>query len=338
MQDWKFSSYSKETAAELSSFLPDDIFDAHAHPGEKAMCDTDRITILKELPDDIGVRAWREFTSLITGEKRLRGGLFFALPLFRESADIRQACIDANDSLLTDMYSSGETQSRASFLVSPLMSPEDIEPGLKSGMVSGFKPYMNLAPGCDINCDVMDFVPDWALQLAHENELAVTLHIQKYTALNDPSNIRQVHDICRRYPRLKLILAHCGCSFNVYNTLKGAAHYTDIENLYFDTSAVCEGAALTHMLRLFPAEKFMWGTDFPISVRNGRFVGLGNGVFSLQDNTVTGGKLPENLRLMCHGLESLRALVYAAIEEKLSETQMEGIFYVNAARLFGIEN
>ena len=85
----------------------------------------------------------------------------------------------------------------------------------------------------------------------------------------------------------------------MYNTLKGAVHYTDIDNLYFDTSAVCEGIALIHMFKLFSAEKFMWGTDFPISVRNGRFVGLGNGVFSLQNNTVQGGRLPENLKLMC---------------------------------------
>jgi hypothetical protein len=90
------------------------------------------------------------------------------------------------------------------------------------------------------------------------------------------------------------------------------------------------------MLKLFPAEKFMWGTDFPISVRDGRFVGLGNGVFSLQNNTVQGGRLPENLKLMCHGLESLRAFVFAAIESGLSDKQMEDIFFYNAVELLTI--
>ena len=333
MQDWNFSEYSHETAQELSCFLPDNIFDAHAHPGDKAMCDTKRISILKELPEDIGISAWREFTSLITGKQRLKGGLFFALPLFDEDTDIRKACLDANTSLLSDLYSSGEKDSRCSLLVSPLMQPEDVEEHLKAGLIAGFKPYMNLAPDCDINSDILDFVPKWSLELANQNELVITLHIQKYAALNDPANIEQVHEICRDYPRLKIILAHCGCSFNVYNTLKGAVHYADIENLYFDTSAVCEVIALTHMLKLFPQEKFMWGTDFPISVRNGRFVGLGNGVFSLQNNTVQGGRLPEDLQLMCHGLESLRAFVFAAIEAGLSDKQMENIFFNNAAEL-----
>ena len=336
MQDWNFSEYSKETAQELSRFLPDNIFDAHAHPGKKSMCDTERITALKELPEDIRVSAWREFTSLITGKNRLKGGLFFALPLFEENADIRKSCIDTNSLLISDLSLSGESDSKCSLLVSPLMQPEDVEEHLKTGQIAGFKPYMNLAPGCDINSDIFDFVPKWSLEMANENELAVTLHIQKYAALNDPDNIEQVHEICADYPKLKLILAHCGCSFNVYNTLKGAVHYTDIDNLYFDTSAVCEGIALTHMLKLFPAEKFMWGTDFPISVRNGRFVGLGNGVFSLQNNTVQGGRLPENLKLMCHGLESLRAFVFAAIEAGLSDKQMEDIFFYNAAKLLGL--
>ncbi len=333
MQDWNFSKYSRETAMELSCFLPDNIFDAHAHPGKKSMCDTERITALKELPEDIGVSAWREFTSMTTGKERLKGGLFFALPLFAEDADIRNTCLDANASLMSEFSSSGEEKSRCSLLVSPLMQPEDVEEHLKTGQVAGFKPYMNLAPGCDINSDIFDFVPKWSLQLANENELVVTLHIQKYAALNDPANIKQIHEICADFPRLKLILAHCGCSFNVYNTLKGAVHYTDIDNLYFDTSAVCESIALTHMLRLFPKEKFMWGTDFPISVRNGRFVGLGNGVFSLQNNTVQGGRLPENLLLMCHGLESLRAFIFAAIEAGLSDKQVEDIFFNNAVEL-----
>ncbi len=336
MQDWNFSEYSKETALELGCFLPDNIFDTHAHPGDKSMCDTERISILKELPEDIGISAWREFTSLMIGRQRLKGGLFFALPLFPEDTDIRKACLDANSILMSDLSSSGETVSKCCLLVSPLMRPEDIETHMKTGCVAGFKPYMNLAPGCDINSDILDFVPKWSLELANEKELAVTLHIQKYAALNDPANIEQVHEICRDYPKLKLILAHCGCSFNVYNTLKGAAHYADIDNLYFDTSAVCEGIALTHMLKLFPAEKFMWGTDFPISVRNGRFVGLGNSVFSLQNNTVQDGRLPENFKLMCHGLESLRSFVFAAIESGLSDKQMEDIFFYNAAKLLGL--
>ena len=331
--NWNFTDYSKETAGELFAFLPDSVFDAHAHPGKKSMIDIERVPILDELPNDIGVSAWRQFTSLIVGEDKLKGGLLFALPLFPQETSIKQACIQANESLIKDISSSGEVTSRCSLLVSPLMEPADIEQHLVSGLVSGFKPYVNLAPGCGINSDILDFVPIWALQIAQEKELALTLHIQKTAVLNDPGNIEQIHMICKNYPKMKLILAHCGCSFNVYNTLKGAKYYTDIDNLYFDTSAVCESIALVHMFRLFPIEKFMWGTDFPISVRNGRFVGLGDGVYSLQNNTVAGGSLPDNIRPLCHGLESLRALVYSIKEERLNDNDVEKIFYNNSAKL-----
>lgn len=333
MRDWNYTEYCCEVSKELHAFLPSKVFDAHAHPGQKALMDTERISILRELPEDVNIPAWRQFTSLHVGEKRLKGGLFFALPLFSPNADIRQSMIEANNYMIKNIAASKEENSRCSLLVSHLSKPEDVEQHLKNNAVSGFKPYINLNPGCDANSSIPDYLPDWILGLAHENELAITLHIQKKQALNDKDNIRNIHNICSKYPRLKLILAHCGCSFNVYNTLKGAKHYTDIDNLYFDTSAICEVIALVHMLKLFPASKFMWGTDFPISVRHGRFVGLGDYIYSLQSNTLIGSSLPNGVNTLHHGLESLRALCYAIKESNLIDSEIEGIFYNNAANL-----
>ncbi len=337
MNDWNFDEYCAKTAAELQLFLPSRVFDAHAHPGEKSELDLKRVSILNELPQDVGIATWREFTSLHVGKERLKGGLFFALPLFDEQADIRQSMRRANDFVVSDLRNSGEAKSKCLLLVSRLLKPSDVEEPLKEDCVCGFKPYVTLSPGCDASSRISDFVPDWVFALAHERELVITLHIQKHGALSDAGNIRDIHEICKKYPNMKLILAHCGCSFNVYNTLNGAKYYTDIDNIYFDTSALCEGLALTHMFKLFAANRFMWGTDFPISVRHGRFVGLGDFVFSLQNNTVDGGNLPDNIMTMHQGLESLRALVYAIKESGLSDSEVEGIFYDNAANLLGIQ-
>lgn len=337
MRDWNNTEYCREVSKELQAFLPSNVFDAHAHPGKKVLMDTERISILRELPEDVNIPVWREFTSLHIGEERLKGGLFFALPLFSPDADIRQTMIDANNYMIKDIAASKESNSRCSLLVSHLSRPEDVEQHLKNDAICGFKPYVNLNPGCDANSRISDYLPDWVLGLAQENELAITLHIQKKQALNDKDNITDIRNICSKYPKLKLILAHCGCSFNVYNTLKGAMYYTDIDNLYFDTSAVCEGMALVHMLKLFPASKFMWGTDFPISVRHGRFVGLGDYIYSLQSNTLAGGCLPSSVNTLHHGLESLRALCYAIKESRLQDNEVEGIFYDNAANLLDID-
>ena len=337
MRDWNYTEYCREVSKELQAFLPSKVFDAHAHPGQKALMDTERVSILRELPEDVNIPVWREFTSLHVGEKRLKGGLFFALPLFSPDADIRQSMIGANNNMINDIDASKETHSRCNLLVSHLSEPEDVEQHLNNNVISGFKPYGNLNLGCDANSSIPDYLPDWVLGLAHENELAITLHIQKKQALNDKDNVKDIRNICSKYPRLKLILAHCGCSFNVYNTLKGAMHYTDIDNLYFDTSAVCEGMALVHMLKLFPAAKFMWGTDFPISVRHGRFVGLGDYIYALQSNTLAGACLPNGVNTLHHGLESLRALCYAIKDSRLSDREIEGIFYDNAANLLDIK-
>ena len=337
MRNWNFDDYCAKTAAELQSFLPSKVFDAHAHPSEKSELDLKRISILNDLPNDVGIAAWREFTSLHAGKERLKGGLFFGAPLFDEDADLKQSMLRANNFVVSDLKNSGETRSKCLLLVSKLLEPSDVEAHLSDDFVRGFKPYATLSPGCDASSRIHEFVPDWVFSLANEREIVITLHIQKHGALSDGDNIRDIHEICKKYPNMKLILAHCGCSFNVYNTLNGAKHYTDIDNIYFDTSALCEGLALTHLFKLFPANRFMWGTDFPISVRHGRFVGLGDFIFSLQNNTADGGKLPDNVKTLHHGLESLRALVYAIKESGLTDREVEGIFCDNAANLLGIQ-
>jgi len=336
MEIWNFTEYNKQTAKELQSFLPGKVFDAHAHPCEKSELDLARIDILNDLPSDVGVAAWREFTSLHVGHGRLKGGLFFGLPLFPEENDLKQSMLSANNFVVSDLKQSGESKSKCLLLVSDVIEPGDIAQHLKQSSVAGFKPYATLNPGCDAFSRIEDFVPSWAFEIANEKRLVITLHIQRHGALSDADNIKDIHRICKAYPKMKLVLAHGGCSFNVYNALDGAKHYTDIDNIYLDTSALCEGMALTHLLKLFPVKKFMWGTDFPISTRHGRFVGLGDFIFSLQNNTAAGGALPDGVKTLHHGIESLRALVYAIKESDLTDSEVEGIFYDNAANLLGI--
>ena len=77
MQDWNFSEYSQETAKDIACFLPDNIFDAHAHPGDKAMCDTERISILKELPEDIGYRCLERVHLIDNGQRETQRRIVF---------------------------------------------------------------------------------------------------------------------------------------------------------------------------------------------------------------------------------------------------------------------
>ena len=86
-------------------------------------------------------------------------------------------------------------------------------------------------------------MPKWCL-LADKYELVITLHIVKDKAVADEDNIREIKDICMRYPELKLILAHAARGFNYYNNFEGLKQLKRCDNLYFDISSVCQPQAI----------------------------------------------------------------------------------------------
>ncbi|MCM8788339.1 MAG: hypothetical protein NC907_00945 [Candidatus Omnitrophica bacterium] len=65
--------------------------------------------------------------------------------------------------------------------------------------------------------------------------------------------------MCRKYPNARLILAHMGRGFNTYNVDKEFKQLTGIENIWFDTSIICESPTFISAVKRFGHRKILWG-------------------------------------------------------------------------------
>ena len=83
-------------------------------------------------------------------------------------------------------------------------------------------------------------------------------------------------------------------------------------------------------------DRLMYGTDFHVSHIRGRCVAIGDSFHWFYADTMDLEEQHASLQPVLIGLESLRSLCLACHRLKLTDTQIEDIFYNNAARLFGL--
>ena len=335
MRKWSIDEYDRVLSEELQLFLPDRVFDFHAHPYFKDHIDTGYAPMLGLLPREGGIDGWRETVGFQVGENRLKGGLFFGLPILK-TQNLLDGTRTVNLFIRNELIHAKNLEQRGLMMISHLMDPSEAEALSASSMIAGFKPYVTLNPGCGIASEIPDYLPEWALEIADRKGLVIMLHIMKEKALGDRNNIDEIKRICKRYPSMKLILAHAGCGFNMYNTINNIHELTGIENLWFDTSSITEAAPINALIRACGAGRVMWGTDYPTTTRKGRIVTTGDTFFEIQSNTILPDKISKGGNLALMGLEGIRATVDAIRECNLKEDGLEDIFYDNAASLLGI--
>ena len=323
-----FNEYEEQLKNELFDFYPGRVFDIHAHIYRKSDFDSTAPEIIRKGPAVSDINAWRlHMKELFVSEPF--GGLFMPFPAF--GCDI----VKANSFLIKQLDQS--RNSKGLLMVSPSLSKDEILNQLKFDPVNiaGFKPYHTFSrhtPTMDSRID--DFVPEWVFEFADEKSMVIMLHLVKDKALSDPDNQNEIISKCTKYPQMKLILAHAARGFNPENTIKGLHSLRGLDNLYFDTSAICEPDALKAILYEFGPKKLLWGSDFPVSQIKGKCVSIGDGFMwldnaSLTNNIIAGsGPLPV-------GLESLAALRKACIDFGLNDPDKEDIFFNNSYMLLG---
>ena len=335
MREFPLDVYDAELAAELRSRLPDRIFDAHAHPFQKREINVAGVPVLGDLPVDGGIGFWSESLAAQVGGGRTAGGLFFGLPIM-PAGDIGGRIRRANRFVIDELRRCGLADARGLLLVASDSDPAEMERLLDEPRLSGFKPYSALNPRCGPAPDIHEYLPEWACELADARGLVVMLHIGKSKALDDGQNIAEINGLCARFPRMKLVLAHAGSGFNMYNTIKGCLKLAPAGNLWFDLSAVCEPPTCQALMKAFGHGRLLWGSDYPISLRKGRFVTLGGAFFAIQRDIVNTERMPFPPGAALLGLENLRAVLHAAHDCRLGDGELEDLFYGNAARLLGL--
>ncbi|MBN2308540.1 MAG: aminotransferase class III-fold pyridoxal phosphate-dependent enzyme [Candidatus Hydrogenedentes bacterium] len=312
----------------LRPFLPERAFDAHAHLWRAADLDP-APEPLAAFAGGATLEVWREAVGGQIAPCRIEGGLLIPWPTAHGDLDAANAFVAGQ--------AEADPRSRALALVSPQSSPERAAAAVEHPQVVGFKPYHVYAGRENtFQAALGEFLPEWAWALADERGLVMTVHLARDGALADPDNLAEIVRMCGRFPNARLVLAHAARGFHAPNTVNGLEALRGLDNVWFDTAAVCEPEALVAILRAFGPRRLLWGSDFCVSHQRGKCVTVGTGFAWIDPDFPEDAPGRPRCRTWAVGLEALRALQTAADLFGLNREDVDDIFLHNALRLLGL--
>jgi glutamate-1-semialdehyde 2,1-aminomutase len=325
-----YNHYDLEAAKILNDFLPEQIFDVHAH-----LYDASFVSGMANGGGAFSIRNLCEVSHYLEDMKPLLGDREVNLNIVTTpDASMTQPdspCRKAGVDFLADQLTRfpghvGEV------MVGPEDTVEDIEKMLIHPGIRGFKCYHLLAANKPTwNAPIGDYLPEAAWEVADKHGFVITLHMVRDQALSDPVNQEYIIRMAKKYPNAVLILAHAARSFAAWTAVEAVDAVKHVDNVWFDFSGVCESPAMFQIMRKCGIDRCMWGSDYPASMLRGRAVGVGKWQDWLVDEHFSG---PERALIP---VENLLAFYHAALLLNLDQTQVEDIFCNNAESLFGKE-
>ena len=326
---WELREYDQEFfARELDSFVPDQIFDSHAHLYNVRHW-TFR-SFVEKGPPVVTLEEFKRQMEWITPRRRTTG-LFFGAGLSEARHE------ESNRFVAAEV--ARDPGSRGQLIVSPKQDTEQVRERVKEHKFVGLKVYHTFAPRTPTwEAEVKEYLTEEHMRVAHEEGLSITLHMVRARAMADPANQAQIRSNCERYPNARMILAHAARGFNPHHTIEGIRALAGLRNVWCDSSAVTEAGGLEAIIETLGHDRLLWGSDFPVSHFRGRCVAIGDEFLWLHENTLDWNTIAgyARIRPLFVAHESLRALKLAARRLRLSDSQIEDIFCMNGRRLFGL--
>ena len=320
---------------ELDPFLPEAVLDAHVHvnlgqyapePDEETKRTNWPAAIPRHFPAEQMMQIQRK---LFPGRKTR--SLAFASPSPQNNL------IALNRHVSEAARASVEMEGL--YVARPYETPSSLERAIRDGGFLGIKPYMGLASHiADINeVRIDDYLPPGHQQLAHELGLIVMLHIPGLERLRDPNTHADLRRISRRYPGMKLIIAHIGRAYTMSYAEPGLKALAELESLYYDFSANPNGDVIELALRMVGPHRLLYGSDLPILLMRGvreydgdRYINFTDGDYPWN----TSRKSPEvEAGYTLYIYEQLLAFKRAAERVGLSADDVERVMHGNAAEL-----
>lgn len=323
----QLTSEDSRLAARFKDFVPQEIFDIHAHPYHPAHfapgawpafagagprgCAAHQAALRRYLPD------------------RTIHGLYFGLP--HPTAD-RPAL---NVWVREEVRKQATPLSRPLLLVAPGDDQAQVAAALQGGGFCGLKVYHCYSGRPDtMQAKVEDYAPEWMWELLDGVRGVLLLHIVRDGAIDDPVNQQSLRRLCRAYPRARLILAHAARSFNYRHGRDGLHAVADLDNAVVDTSAVTEAEAFRACLQILGPRRVLWGSDFAVSELPGRCVTTGGHFFWLHPQVLQPEyRAATRTEMTLIGIESLLCLQEACVDGGCTPGDINDIFMENARRL-----
>lgn len=323
-------AYESDLLTRLAPKIPEQVFDAHFHIS---------LNEIPNVPDEQAFDTWKAFTNHFLGGDRIRGGLLTCHPKYfadKETADANR------------LFACRLAEEHEGFVSGLVIRPED-DPKEMDDRIHQFphivalKPYLTYSGAENIyEADILEFTPEWMWELASQYDLAMILHLSHFSdCLFHPKNGEQLRYLCKKYPRVKVNLAHCAMGHNP-DKLQQGLHYLDgLDNVWTDVSGIGEALSIIYMLRYLGPERVMFASDgyrFAFH-HHSRVFALGGHFLSFSDSHAVDPsplKLPiaYPFRPITPFAENLSAMVAACDICGLTEAQLQDVYFHNAAKQF----
>lgn len=311
---------------EIHPYLPEKIFDAHTHLCKRELheyhSDADE---LYNISNDVGMDELENSWKIFFPDSEVTG-LIMGSPVDKCDLDAENKFVAQN---ITN------TKNRFSIMISPKMSLKELENDIKIYKPAGLKPYLLHALVEDKqNARITDYITEEQLNLANDYGLSITLHVSKPRGMADPDNLKDISRLINQYPKAQFILAHCGRNFITPNMAATLDALPVAENLWIDTSAVCDTGVFLELFSRYDLSRILYGSDLvDASAFRGNYIRLGMSWHVVTPNLIARvGGLERKATFAIY--ENLSVLFHAARFCKVSEDDIQNIFYNNAAKLF----
>ena len=317
---------------ELASFVPDRVYDVHAHLWRARDWEGRPPAVVEVAPAEVTMEVYKECMDWILPGREVHG-LHFAFPtLFPIDP------VPCNEWVSREIKK--DPLARGQFYVRLQDDPEWVRGEVRRLGLRGLKPFACFAERPDQeNAEIPEFFPESLARLAHEEAWSVTLHMQRRRSLADASNQHWIRTYCERYPDMVLILDHAARGFNPHHVMEGLPPLRGLPNLYADTSVACSPLAIMACIRYLGARNVLYGSDIFCSHMRGTNLPVGDSFLWLgwvsEDASIWDDVQYEDKPVLI-GLENLRAIKAACQIMELSDRDVEAIFWDNAARFLGL--
>ena len=326
----------------LKDFLPDKIIDTHSHIWLSSLMtyEDDKADRVQAWP--LKVAEENSIEDLVAGYK-----LYFpdkeVTPLFCPGNVRSKSSIER----LNEYCSSSAAKYDYPFLTltNPDWEADKVESIIKKDKSLGVKVYLTFAPDYvpTEEIRIFDFLPHHHLEMLNKNGLIALLHIARSKRLRDPLNLAQMLEIERRYPNVKLIIAHVGRAYCPEDVGDAFEVLKDTKNMVFDLAANVNADVFEMLIDAVGPKRVLFGSDEPISrmrmkriCENGKYINLvAKGAYGDVSDDPCMREVPKEQsdKFTFFMYEIIDALRRAAEKTGLTDNDIEDMFYNNAMRI-----
>jgi predicted TIM-barrel fold metal-dependent hydrolase len=152
------------------------------------------------------------------------------------------------------------------------VSPEVLRERIERHGFLGFKVFLDWQGDDYGDRTVEGMLGANEMDLADELSLVVLLHVPRAGRLADPVVQRGVRWLAARWPRARIVLAHCGRCYLPAEMERAVMSVRDLPNVWLDTSMVMEEGVLAVLFGAIDSSRVVYATDFPVAAMRGRRV------------------------------------------------------------------